>query len=195
MREFFKGDRCMPFLEFYNQTKILVPGNSYLYFAFLYIIFFKYIPVAVEVQTLPYWRTPYRYQQTTGIVTDSGSVYTGLLGVLSRYIYRTGKWWAMAGWPSAWLECWFDRPGTHVWGGGWGAGDDWWAIESRGQPHAGWLAATFQSFWNSRNSGTVMHASLLYICTLRKKAFYIIRVLLFMICWNSIYFVFKPLSL
>ena len=30
---------------------------------------------------------------TTGTVTDSGSVYTGtgLLGVISGYIYRTGK--------------------------------------------------------------------------------------------------------
>ena len=28
---------------------------------------------------------------TTGTVTDSGSVYTGLLGALSRHIYRTGK--------------------------------------------------------------------------------------------------------
>ena len=26
---------------------------------------------------------------TTGTVTDSGSVYTGLLGVISGYIYRT----------------------------------------------------------------------------------------------------------
>ena len=53
---------------------------------------------------------------TKGTITDSGSVYTGLLGVLSRYIYRTGKWRALAGWPSAWLECWFDRP-MCVWGG------------------------------------------------------------------------------
>jgi len=28
---------------------------------------------------------------TTGTVTYSGSVYTGLLGVISGYIYRTGK--------------------------------------------------------------------------------------------------------
>ena len=28
---------------------------------------------------------------TTGTVTDSGSVYTGLLGAISRYIYRTSK--------------------------------------------------------------------------------------------------------
>ena len=28
---------------------------------------------------------------TTGTVTDSGSVYTGLLGAISRYTYSTGK--------------------------------------------------------------------------------------------------------
>ena len=28
---------------------------------------------------------------TTGTVTDSGSVYTGFIGVISGYIYKTGK--------------------------------------------------------------------------------------------------------
>ena len=40
--------------------------------------------VAVLVLTLP-------YRITTGTVTDSGSVYTGLLGAISGYIYRTGE--------------------------------------------------------------------------------------------------------
>ena len=41
-----------------------------------------------------YWYLHYCTVQvpiTTGTVTESSSVYTGLLGALSRYIYRTGK--------------------------------------------------------------------------------------------------------
>ena len=34
---------------------------------------------------------------TTGIVTDSGSEYTGFIGVISRYIYKAGKLRALAG--------------------------------------------------------------------------------------------------
>ena len=79
--------------------------------------------MAVQVSTLPY-RPTVQVPNTTGSVMDRGSVYTGLLGAISGYIYRTGKLWALAGWLSVWLDCWFDRHGTHVWGGGWGAGDE-----------------------------------------------------------------------
>ena len=38
----------------------------------------------------------------------------------------------LAGWPSTWLECWSDLPGTHVWGGvRWGVG-----CEGRGSQSA-----------------------------------------------------------
>ena len=76
---------------------------------------------------------------TTGTVTD-GSVNTGFIRVTSGYIYRTGKLWALAGWPFAWLECWMDRPRTHVWRGvGWGVGCE---HNPFGHPDAGWLAST-----------------------------------------------------
>ena len=77
---------------------------------------------------------------TTGTVTDSGSEYTGFIEVISRYIYKAGKLWALAGWPSTWLECWSDRPGTHMW---WGRGEEKVvSVDARSQPDVGWLAAT-----------------------------------------------------
>jgi len=47
---------------------------------------------AIQVSTLPTVPTnTVQVPNTTGTVTDSGSVYTGLLGAISGYIYRTGK--------------------------------------------------------------------------------------------------------
>ena len=52
--------------------------------------------VLVQVSTLQYQPISYRLIQvpvliTTGTVTDRDSVNTVLLGVLSKYKYRTGK--------------------------------------------------------------------------------------------------------
>jgi len=81
---------------------------------------------------------------TTGTVTDSGSECTGFIGDICRYIYRTGELWALASWPSTWLECWLTDPGPHVWGGeGWGEGCE---HGPGGQRIAGWPAATWPQY-------------------------------------------------
>ena len=54
----------------------------------------------------------------TGTVMDSGSVYTGLLGVISGYIYSgqvNCERWPVDR-PSGWIAG-LTNPGTHVWGG------------------------------------------------------------------------------
>ena len=76
---------------------------------------------------------------TTGTVTDSGSVYTGLLGAISGY--HTGQLnceCCPIDHPRGWNACSTDR-GPCVGGGG---EVQVMSIESRGQADACWLAAT-----------------------------------------------------
>ena len=48
---------------------------------------------------------------------DSGSEYTGLIGVIRGYIYKTGELRVLAGLTAHIAGMLIDRPGTHAWGG------------------------------------------------------------------------------
>ena len=47
--------------------------------------------VAVQVQLSTVPTNTVQVPITTGTVTDSGSEYTGFIGVISQYIYKAGK--------------------------------------------------------------------------------------------------------
>ena len=82
-------------------------------------------------------------QNTTGTVTDSGSVYTGLLGVISKRIYIPGTGQVNCEpWPVDRLRGWnagLTDPAPMCGGGG---EVQVTSVETHGQPDAGWLAAT-----------------------------------------------------
>ena len=74
-------------------------------------------------------------------------MYTGLLGAISRYIYRTVKLWVLAGWPSAWLECWLTDPGPMCGGERWGVGCEHRDSRSAGCGLASCYTKIFLKIW------------------------------------------------
>jgi hypothetical protein len=84
----------------------------------------------------------------------SGSEYTGFIGVISGYTYKTGELGAPAGLTVHMAGMLVDRPGTPCVGGG----DEVKvvSVETRGQLDAGWLVATHPHF-PKKSIGNFMH--------------------------------------